>query len=72
MSSSISPNDWAKIRNNFKSSKLFDENLLFVPNARGIARKEQGTLLNTSGVIGNTPRVFKNTFGVIIQVGIVK
>jgi len=28
-------------------------------------------LSNTSGVIGNTPRVFKNTFGVITQADIV-
>ena len=31
---------------------------------------ESRTLSNTSGVIGNTPRVFKISFGVITQAGI--
>ena len=32
-----------------------------------IARRESGMLFNTIGVIGNTPRVFKISFGVISQ-----
>ena len=31
-----------------------------------------GTLFNTFGVIGNTPRVFKISFGEIIQADIVR
>jgi hypothetical protein len=35
-----------------------------------IARRESGMLFNTIGVIGNTPRVFKISFGVITQAGV--
>ena len=44
MSSSISPNDRAKIGNNFESSKLFNENLLFEPNARENSQKGIGNV----------------------------
>ena len=32
--------------------------------------QKSGLLFNTIGVIGNTPRVFKNSFGVITQAGV--
>jgi hypothetical protein len=35
-----------------------------------IAGSKSGTLFNTIGVIGNTPRVFKISFGVITQAGV--
>ena len=43
---------------------------LRVQHARGIARNEPGTLFITFGVIGNTPKVFKISFGVTTQTGI--
>ena len=39
-------------------------------NKLRLTERDSATLFNTSGVIGNTPRVFKISFGVITQAGV--